>query len=103
MSPATAVDNLMHAHETSASLWGAQRAISLPGLTATVTEMLDALRRVGGEEAVRRVRFVEDERIARIVSGWPARFDAVRAATLGFRGDADIVSIVRRYAVDERH
>lgn len=103
MSPATVIDNLLHAHETPASLWGAQRAISLPGLTATIAEMLDALRRVGGEAAVRRVRFVDDERIARIVRGWPARFDAARAATLGFQRDADIVSIVRRYAEDLVH
>ncbi len=100
MSPATAVDNLLHAHEVPAQSWGAMRAVSLPGLTASVSEMLDALRVVGGESAASRVRFVTDERIARIVYGWPSRFDAARALALGFKRDADIVSIVRAYAKD---
>jgi len=98
MSPAQAVRNLTHAHETPSAAWGRQRAVSLPGLTVSVREMLDALRQVGGEAAVRRVRFQPDERIAKIVYGWPARFDAMRAQALGFTADTDIESIVRVYA-----
>jgi len=92
------VRNLTHAHETPSAAWGRQRAVSLPGLTVSVREMLDALRQVGGEAAVRRVRFQPDERIAKIVYGWPARFDAMRAQALGFTADTDIESIVRVYA-----
>jgi len=98
MSPAQAVSNLIHAHETPSAAWGRQRAVSLPGLTVSVRKMLDALRQVGGEAAVRRVRFQPDERIAKIVYGWPARFDAERAQALGFTADTDIESIVRAYA-----
>jgi len=98
MSPAQAVRNLIHAHETPSAAWGRQRAVSLPGLTVSVREMLDALRQVGGEAAVRRVCFQPDERIAKIVYGWPARFDAARAQALGFTADTDIESIVRVYA-----
>jgi nucleoside-diphosphate-sugar epimerase len=98
MSPALAVSNLIHAHETSAAAWGYQRAVSLPGLTVSVREMLDALCRVGGEAAVQRVRFQTDERIARIVRGWPTRFNATRGLSLGFTGDGDIETIVRAYA-----
>ena len=98
MSPQRAVENLIHAHETSSGAWGSQRAVSLPGLTVSVREMLDTLRAVGGDAAVRRVRFERDERIARLVLGWPARFSAARALTLGFEGDRDIESIVRAYA-----
>jgi nucleoside-diphosphate-sugar epimerase len=98
MSPAEAVRNLLHAHETAAAAWGRQRAVSLPGLTVSVREMLEALRQVGGEMAVQRVRFAHDERIAKIVYGWPARFDAARALALGFTADTDIESIVRAYA-----
>jgi D-erythronate 2-dehydrogenase len=98
MSPASAVSNLIHAHETSTAAWGYQRAVSLPGLAVSVREMLDALRRVGGEAAVQRVRFQTDERIAQIVRGWPARFNPARALSLGFTGDGDIETIVRAYA-----
>lgn len=97
MSPTSAIDNLLHAHETPAAAWGTTRAVNLPGLTASVREMLDALKVVGGAAAVARVRFEADERIGRIVSGWPARFDAARARELGFSRDADIVSVVRAY------
>jgi nucleoside-diphosphate-sugar epimerase len=98
MSPTTAIDNLVHAHETPAAAWGATRAVNLPGLTASVREMLDALKIVGGAAAASRVRFEVDERIARIVYGWPARFDAARARELGFTHDVDIGSVVRAYA-----
>ena len=98
MSPDTAIDNLLHAHDVGSDAWGTQRAVSLPGLTVTVAEMIDALRLVGGEAAASRVHFVEDEQIARIVYGWPARFDAARAVALGFTRDTDIVSVVRAYA-----
>jgi nucleoside-diphosphate-sugar epimerase len=98
MSPAQAVRNLIHAHETPQAAWGRNRAVSLPGLTVSVREMLEALRQVGGEVAVQRVRFAPDERIAKIVYGWPARFDAARALALGFTADTDIESIVRAYA-----
>jgi nucleoside-diphosphate-sugar epimerase len=100
MSPAQAVRNLVHAHETASSAWGWQRVVSLPGLTVSVREMLDALEQVGGAAAVQRVRFQPDERIAKIVYGWPARFDAVRARALGFNADSDIECIVRSYAQD---
>jgi nucleoside-diphosphate-sugar epimerase len=101
LSPARAVESLIHAHELPPAAWGLQRALSLPGLTVSVREMLEALREVGGEAAVARVRFARDERIAQIVRGWPASFDPARARALGFEGDADIGSIVRAYAREQ--
>jgi nucleoside-diphosphate-sugar epimerase len=98
MSPAHAVASFVHAHETPSAAWGLQRAVSLPGLTVSVREMLEALRAVGGDAAVGRVRFEPDERIARIVRTWPTRFNAARAHALGFTADDDFGSIVRAYA-----
>jgi D-erythronate 2-dehydrogenase len=100
MSPAHAVASFVHAHETPSAAWGLQRAVSLPGLTVSVREMLEALRAVGGDAAVRRVRFEPDERIARIVRTWPTRFNAERALGLGFAADSDFDSIVRAYAAE---
>lgn len=101
LSPAQAVASLIHAHETPSSAWGAQRAVSLPGLTVSVREILEALRRVGGDAAVERVRFQPDERIAKIVYGWPARFDPARALALGFSADRDIDSILQAYVREQ--
>jgi nucleoside-diphosphate-sugar epimerase len=73
----------------------------MPGLSATVSDELIALRTVGGDEAVARVRREPDETIARIVAGWPRSFDARRAQDLGFRAETDFEEIVRVYVEDE--
>ena len=61
------------------SALGARRCLSMPGLSATVGEQIEALRRVAGDEAVALIRREPDPTIAGIVAGWPARFDAARA------------------------
>jgi nucleoside-diphosphate-sugar epimerase len=98
LSPQSAVAAFIHAHELPAQRWGARRALNLPGLTVTVAQMLEALRAVGGDAAVARVKMEPDERIAAIVRTWPARFVTTRADALGFTCDSDVVSIVRAYA-----
>jgi nucleoside-diphosphate-sugar epimerase len=96
-SPATAVKALVHAHELPASVWGTLRSLNLPGLTATVAEMIEALRQAAGDAVAARVRFQPDEAIGRIVRSWPARFDTARARAMGFAQDADFASILRDY------
>ena len=39
--------------------------------------------------------------IARIVAGWPTRFDAARATALGFRADASFDAIIAAHVEDE--
>ncbi len=97
-SPAAAIRNLIHAHELPADAWGSQRALNLPGLALTVREMIEALRAVGGDAAVERIRWQPDARIRAIVDTWPARFDTRRADAMGFVRDADFVEVVRAYA-----
>jgi len=96
-SPSTAVKAMVHAHELPASAWGTQRSLNLPGLTATVAEMVESLRRAAGDAVAARVRFRIDEPIAAIVGTWPARFDTARAQAMGFPQDADFASILRDY------
>ena len=98
LSPAAAIAAFVRAHEIPSDVWGARRALNLPGLTVTVAQMLEALRAVGGDAAVARVQMQPDERIRAIVRTWPARFETARADTLGFARDADVASIVRAYA-----
>ena len=73
----------------------------MPGVSATVAEEIEALRRVGGDDAVRRVHHEPDETIARIVAGWPRAFETRRAQALGFSAEADFDEIVRVYVEDE--
>src|SRR5690606_8675559 len=74
-SPRSAVGFLLHAATIDSAGLGQRRSLTMPGLSATVAEEIEALRRVAGEEAVRRIRRRPDETIARIIAGWPRSFD----------------------------
>lgn len=97
-SPQAAVKSMIHAHELPAEAWGKHRALNLPGLTVTVAQMLEALRKVGGEQAAARVKMVPDPVIRKIVDTWPANFRTPRALAMGFEQDRDVVGIVEAYA-----
>ncbi len=97
-SPAAVIGMLMHTIELSAQAWGWHRSINLPGLSATMQEELDALRVVGGEAAVKLVKYAPDEKVMRLVNTWAGRFDTSRALAMGYRADADVLSIVQGYA-----
>lgn len=100
LSPARAIDALVHTHEVSQQRWRASdggRGLNLPGLTVTVAQMLAALREVGGEEAHGRVKIEPDERIKAIVQTWPARFHTARADALGYTRDADFGAVVQAH------
>jgi nucleoside-diphosphate-sugar epimerase len=100
-SPRAAIGFLVHAATIDTGPLGARRNLTMPGLSATVDEQIDALRRVAGEAAVRLIRKQIDPAIARMVGGWPRNFDASRALGLGFRADASFEEIIRNHLVDE--
>jgi D-erythronate 2-dehydrogenase len=100
-SPRSAIAFLLHAATLDTTRLGDRRALTMPGVSATVADELEALRRVAGEDAVRRVHQEPDEAIARIVAGWPRAFDARRAQALGFAAEANFDQIVRAYVEDE--
>ncbi|HWA79921.1 MAG TPA: NAD-dependent epimerase, partial [Acetobacteraceae bacterium] len=80
---------------------GARRALSMPGLSATVGEQIAALRRVAGEAAVKRIRREPDPVIAEIVAGWPRNFAPKRAEALGFVAEKSFDEIIRVHIEDE--
>ncbi len=100
-SPRAAVGFLTHAAAMDLKSLGARRALTMPGLAATVAEQIEALRRIAGEKAVRLIRREPDPVIAGIVAGWPRTFDARRALALGFRPDASFDEIIRIHIADE--
>lgn len=100
-SPRAAVGFLLHAAEMDTAALGARRNVNMPGLSATVAEQIEALRRVAGEKAVSLIRHEPDPMITEIVSGWARDFDASRALSLGFRAETSFDEIIRIHIDDE--
>lgn len=100
-SPRAAVGFLLHAAEMDLGPIGQNRALSLPGVDATVAEQIAALDRVAGPKATALIRHEPDETIAAIVAGWPQAFDPARARTLGFTAEPDMDTIIRAHIEDE--
>ena len=100
-SPRAAIEFLLHAASIDTAKLGTRRNLSMPGISATVGEQIDALRKVAGEKAARLIRRQPDATIMRIVEGWPRNFDTRRAAALGFRADASFEEIIRIHIEDE--
>ncbi|MAY62756.1 MAG: NAD-dependent epimerase [Rhizobiales bacterium] len=100
-SPRAAVGFLLHAAGLETERLGARRTLSLPGLSATVGEQIEALRRVAGEKAVSLIRREPNAEIARIVQSWPKGFAAERAIALGFTAETSFDEIIRVHIDDE--
>jgi D-erythronate 2-dehydrogenase len=100
-SPRAAIDFLMHAATLDSAKLGTRRNLSMPGISATVGEQIEALRKVAGDKAARLIRREPDQTIMRIVEGWPQNFDARRALALGFRADSSFEEIIRIHLQDE--
>jgi nucleoside-diphosphate-sugar epimerase len=100
-SPRAAIGFLLHAARMDTARLGARRNLTMPGISATVGEQIEALRRAAGDAAVRRIREQPDATIMRIVDGWPRNFDARRALGLGFRADSSFDEIIRIHREDE--
>ncbi|MEX3011889.1 D-erythronate dehydrogenase [Hoeflea sp. TYP-13] len=100
-SPKTAAGFLIHAATIDLETVGPRRALTMPGISVTVGEMIEALARVAGQERADLIREEPDELINRLVSGWPRNFKAARALELGFTADASIDDIIQTHIDDE--
>ncbi len=101
LSPRRVVDALMHAATTPQSAWSSYRAVSLPGMTLTVADMVEAMGQVAGDKVAARVSYVPDPFIERIVYGWATRFTTPRAEAMGFRADGSFQEVVEAFIEDE--
>jgi D-erythronate 2-dehydrogenase len=100
-SPRSAVGFFLHAATMDTGLMDHRRALTMPGLSATVGDQIDALRAVAGEGAVRLIRRTTDPLVAGIVAGWGADYEAARARSLGFTAETDMGQILRVHIEDE--
>ncbi len=100
-SPRSAVGFLLHGATIDVEKVGPRRNLSMPGLSATVGEQIDALRRVAGDKAVALIRHEADEMIMKMVAGWAPGFEATRALELGFTAETSFDEIIRVHIEDE--
>ncbi len=101
LSPGKVVEAFIHAWELPPEAWGTQRWLNLSGITASVAQMVEAMRKVAGDEVAKRVRYKADARIQAIVKTWPVNFRTPRALAMGFKPDPDVESVIRAYIADE--
>ncbi|MBP6564315.1 MAG: NAD-dependent epimerase/dehydratase family protein, partial [Burkholderiales bacterium] len=97
VSPRTIIGSLIAGYEAPASAFPPSHSVNVPGISVTVREMVDALRRVAGDAVADRVVFRHDPAIDRIVRTWPRDFDAKVGHALGMRTDTGFEAIVRQY------
>lgn len=99
-SPKTLAKNLIIALELPKDCMPPHiRQVNLPGITATVKEMLQALREVGGEEAVKLVkREKAGPDVMALLNSWSVRFDISKALSIGFVPDQSFKGAVQDFA-----
>lgn len=100
-SPRTAIAGLLRANDLPSEALGNRRWVNVPGISVTAGEMASALERAAGSDVARRIRWERNDRIERMVLGWPPAIDNSRAIELGFQVDESLDSIVRRYMEED--
>jgi nucleoside-diphosphate-sugar epimerase len=101
LSPRKAIEAFIQAHDLPAAAWGHTRSLIVPGLSVLVSDMVAALQRTAGAQAVQRIRWQPDAEIQRIISSWPGVFTSPRALQLGFQADANMDAIVLAFIEDD--
>jgi len=100
-SPRAAVGFLLHAAGLTREQLGPRINLAMPGVSCTVGEQIDALRRIAGDKAAARIRREPDQLVQQIVASWAERLDAKRARDLGFKAEATFDDIIRAHIEDE--
>jgi len=100
-SPRAAVGFFITAATIDTSSLGPRRSMTMPGVSATVGEQIEALRKAAGDDAVALIKRVEDPFVANIVKGWAGRYDAHLAGSLGFKAEKNFDEIIKVYQEEE--
>jgi len=101
LSPRQAVAAFVRAHDLPAAAFEHTRSLIVPGLSVQVSDMVAALQRAAGAQAVQHIRWQPDAEIQRIISSWPGAFTSPRALRLGFQADANMDAIVQAFIEDD--
>ena len=100
-SPRAAVGFLLRAGVCELGVLGGRRSLTMPGLSVSVAEQIEALGRVAGDGAVALIRRERDPAVERIIETWPQAFDTQRARAMGFEAEGSFEEIIRVYLEDD--
>jgi nucleoside-diphosphate-sugar epimerase len=101
-SPRAATGFFLRAATLDTAPLGPSRALTMPGLSASIAEMIEALRRIAGQKAVDLITYAPDPVIQAIVEPWAEAFEASQARALGFAAETSFDEIIRIYLEDDR-
>jgi nucleoside-diphosphate-sugar epimerase len=97
-SPSTLMENLVKVlHLPSDALPAHIRDMNVPGISATIQEMMDALEVFGGKEAVALLKEEPDPVTERILRSWALDVDCSTALKLGLVQDTSVQTLVGEY------
>ena len=83
------------------SAFGPGRVMNLPGITVTVAEQVEALKRFAGAGAADRISWEPDPAVQALVLSWPGGVTSQRALAAGLTPDESIDAIVEAYIEDD--
>jgi D-erythronate 2-dehydrogenase len=95
------VESIIHIHDVPGEQIGPQRALLLPALSASVADMIESLQRVGGDKAVKCIRWEPDAFIQRVQDSWPHKISSERSKKLGIHANHTIDEIIQEFIEDD--
>ncbi|WP_417241344.1 D-erythronate dehydrogenase [Celeribacter sp.] len=102
LSPRKCIENLIKGAEIPAERLGQNRAMTMPGRTWTIGQMIDAMTAVTGPEAEKRIKFEEQPEVWEIVKGWRFDIHADKALSLGLEADESFEDNIRYFLEDDK-
>ena len=100
-SPRSAANFLLHATTIDTSILDNRRSLNLPGVSCTVEEQIEALRKIAGQKVVDLIIPKPDPFIKQMVSGWPRNFEPKKALKAGFKAETNFEEIISTYISDD--
>ena len=88
LSPKQAIESLIAGCELEQAELGTWPVVNMPGLSVSVTEMVDALKEVAGEDVAALIDWQPDPKIEKIVGSWPGAWETERGESWGWRRTA---------------
>ena len=100
-SPRSAINFLIHAAELDLKKLENRISLNMPGLSATVQEQIESLKRVSGNDVAKLIQYKPNLDIQKIVRSWAKDLAATRAKCLGFIAEKTFDEIIKIYIEED--